>query len=150
MEPNVKPVGSSKRLWLRLTFLALSSVTLLFIFSNSSFAFSFHSSFYSLFLSSFNFLSLFFSSLLCLTLPECPEEKGGAFQRPGDRSPLSGSGPETDREIRIRIAASTPVMSRAGEWGGEVSVGRRRMKGFPLPLASGIPSVFTLLPPVML
>jgi len=110
--------------------------------------------------SSFNcpFL-LFFSGLLCLfplSLPQCPEEKGGAFQEPGDHSPLSGSSPQSDREIRIRIAAHSPQcpsdelkgVRESEREGGEEWRGSRSHSVFLL--AGGVPSVFTSLPSVML
>lgn len=36
------------------------------------------------------------------------KKRGVAFQKPGDRSPLSAKGPQSDRGIRIRIAAHSP------------------------------------------
>jgi len=110
--------------------------------------------------SSLNYLSLSLASSLPLspfTLPQCPEERGGAFQKPGDHSPLSASGSQSDRGIRIRIAVHSPRCpsdepegAREGGRGG----GRRAIKGgvprAASPLARGIPSVFTSLPSVAL
>ncbi|MEQ2159727.1 hypothetical protein GOODEAATRI_026144, partial [Goodea atripinnis] len=81
-----------------------------------------------------------------IALPECPEERGGAFQKPGDRSPLSGSGPVSDREIRIRIAAhspSAPVTSWRER--GEATQREERNEGVPYGnLCSHWPAAFPL------
>lgn len=68
------------------------------------------------------------------TLHQCPEERGGAFQRPGDHSPLSASGPQSDRGIRIRIAVHSPQcpsdeLEGAIEGETEGAGGRRGMGG---------------------
>lgn len=99
--------------------------------------------------------------LSAFALHQCPEERGGAFQRPGDHSPLSASGPQSDRGIRIRIAVHSPQcpsdeLEGAREGETEGAGGRRGMKGGAgvsrthsvLPLVCGIPSVFTSLPSV--
>lgn len=90
------------------------------------------------------------------------KKRGGAFQKPGDHSPLSASGPQSDRGIRIRIAVHSPQcpsdeLEGAREDEKEGAGGRRGMKGWVgggsrthsvLPLDGGIPSVFTSLPSV--
>lgn len=75
------------------------------------------------------------------TLPQCPEERGDAFQKPGDHSPLSASGPQSDRGIRIRIAVHSPQcpsdeLEGAKEGETEGDGGRRGIKGGP---ARGVP-----------
>lgn len=71
---------------------------------------------------------------LCLsrpfTLPQCPEERGGAFQKPGDHSPLWASGPQSDRGIRIRIDVHSPQCPSDELEGAktEGAGGRREMK----------------------
>lgn len=72
--------------------------------------------------------------LSAFALHQCPEERGGAFQRPGDHSPLSASGPQSDRGIRIRIAVHSPQcpsdeLEGAREGETEGAGGRRGMKG---------------------
>lgn len=65
------------------------------------------------------------------SLSQRPQERGGKFQKPGDHSPLSTSGPQSDRRIRIRIAVHSPQcpsdesegaregkIERATGWGG--------------------------------
>lgn len=106
--------------------------------------------------------------VLCGSLPlsafalhQCPEERGGAFQKPGDQSPLSASGPPSDRGIRIRIAAHSPQcpsdeLEGASEGEKEGAREGRGKKGWGggsrmhpvLPLDCSIPSVFTSLPSV--
>lgn len=88
---------------------------------------------------SFFSVSLSLASSLPLspfTLTQCPEERGGAFQKPGDHSPLSASGPQSDRGIRIRIAAHSPQcpsdeLEGAREGETEGAGGRTGMKGGP-------------------
>lgn len=70
----------------------------------------------------------------------CPgEKKGLAFQMPGDGSPLSARRPQTDRGIRIRIAAHSPQWPSDELKGGREEEMRRggnrgRGKGLaPLP-----------------
>lgn len=76
--------------------------------------------------------------LSAFALHQCPEERGGAFQRPGDHSPLSASGPQSDRGIRIRIAVHSPQcpsdeLEGAREGETEGAGGRRGMKGGGVP-----------------
>lgn len=103
---------------------------------------------------------------LCLsrpfTLPQCPEERGGAFQKPGDHSPLWASGPQSDRWIRIRIDVHSPQCPSDELEGAktEGAGGRREMKRgsegvrshtqSAFPLVIGVPSVFTSRPSVAL
>lgn len=108
----------------------------------------------------------FFSLWLSLPLSpftrlQRPEERGGKFQKPGDHSPLSASGPQCDRRIRIRIAVHSPQCPsdesegvREGKKEGATGWGEERRGDarhrFCFPIGPRVPSVFPSLPSVVL